>query len=279
MKLNIAFSSCPNDTYIFDALVHKKIDTHGIDFSYTIADVEELNKKALEQTFAITKLSYFAYAHCSQAYQILDSGSALGYANGPLFICKQGHEHTINSSSVIAIPGKHTTAHVLFSMAYPEFSRKKYMVFNEIEEAIKNGSADAGVIIHENRFTYAQRGFSCMCDLGTVWEQNTTMPIPLGAICIQRSLPESVKQTVNTLIRKSIEFARSHPDESQHFIHSHAQEIEQDIVSQHIALFVNDFSIDLGTIGKQAIVTLFSKAREFSLIPNLHPNIFLNPSS
>jgi 1,4-dihydroxy-6-naphthoate synthase len=276
MKLQIAFSSCPNDTYIFDALVHKKIDTQGIDFEYTIADVEELNQKALSATFHITKISYFAYAHCFQIYQILDAGSALGYANGPLFICQKGKEQTINAESTIMLPGKYTTAHVLFCMAYPEYVNKKFAVFYEIEQAITNGTADAGVIIHENRFTYAQRGFSCICDLGTAWEQQTNMPIPLGAIVIHRSLPEDIKQTVNILIRKSIEFARVNPYESQPFIDANAQEMESDIKKQHINLFVNDFSIDLGLVGKQAISTLYAKAFEYKLIPELPRTIFLN---
>lgn len=277
MKLQIAFSPCPNDTYIFDALVHKKIDTQGIDFEYIIADVEDLNQKALHNTFHITKLSYFAYAYCAHLYQILDSGSALGYANGPLFICKNGREQVIDSNSKIAIPGEYTTAHLLFCMAYPTYSNKEFFVFHEIERAIADNRVDAGVIIHENRFTYAQRGFSCLCDLGTAWEQQTQMPIPLGAIAIQRGLPHHVKQTVNTLIRQSIEFANAFPHQSEAFVHTHAQEMESHIKQQHISLFVNDFSLDLGTIGKQAISALYTKAQEFNLIKPLHSNLFLNP--
>lgn len=277
MKLHLAFSPCPNDTYIFDALVHKKIDTQGIDFEYTIADVEELNQKALLNTYHITKLSYFAFSQCSEWYQILDSGSALGYANGPLFICPQGKQDVIHESSTIAIPGKNTTAHVLFSMAFPNFLNKKFILFHEVEDAIRSGDADAGVIIHENRFTYSEHGFDCICDLGTAWEQQTQLPIPLGAIAIQRSLPESVKQTVNSLIRESIEFARRYPHESEDFIRIHAQEMDSEVKQKHIALFVNNFSLDLGLVGKQAITTLFHKAQEMKLSPLLHPNIFLNP--
>jgi 1,4-dihydroxy-6-naphthoate synthase len=160
MKISLGFSSCPNDTYIFDALVHKKIDTQGLDFEYVIADVQELNARASLGELHVTKLSYFAFAHVANQYQILDSGSALGYANGPLFICKNGNNLHVNKNSRIAIPGEQTTAHLLFSIAYPDYKNKQFYVFSDIEKAIENGDVDAGVIIHENRFTYAERGFA-----------------------------------------------------------------------------------------------------------------------
>lgn len=277
MKLSLGFSSCPNDTFIFDALVHKKIDTKGIDFEYTIADVQELNNRASNTQFDITKLSYFAYAHVSNWYQILDSGSALGYANGPLFICKKGESTNINKSSRIILPGSQTTAHLLFCMAYPEYANKQFAIFYDIEQAILNSTADAGVIIHENRFTYAERGFESICDLGTFWEQRTGLPIPLGNIAVRRTLPDSVKQTINELIKQSIQFAMQNPHESYRFITENAQELSDEVKQKHIALFVNNYSIDLGITGKQAITRLFEEASKFKLIPLLHSDIFLNP--
>lgn len=276
MKLTLGFSSCPNDTFIFDALVHKKIDTKGIDFEYCICDVQELNERALQGGLHITKLSYFAFAHVISQYQILDSGSALGFANGPLFICKKGFAHTINSHSRIILPGELTTAHLLFSLAYPDFTNKQFAIFFDIEHAILEGKADAGVIIHENRFTYADRGFEAICDLGEFWEQTTQLPIPLGAIVIKRELPDDVKQTVNILIKESILFARNNPQESKAFIHTHAQEMSDDVKQKHIALFVNDFSVDLGNKGKQAITALYEKATALGLIPELQKDLFLN---
>lgn len=277
MKLTIGFSSCPNDTFIFDALVHKKIDTHGIDFSYIIDDVEELNQKALQGQLDITKLSYFAYAHAYNHYKILDSGSALGYANGPLFICKKGAEQSISHNSTIAIPGKHTTAHVLFSMAYPEYKNKKFYVFHEIEDAIRNSEVDAGVIIHENRFTYSERGFAKLTDLGEFWDLRTKLPIPLGAIVIKRNIAEPVQQLVNTLIKQSIEYSYLHPESAQEFIKIHAQEMQEHVKKQHIELFVNNFSLDLGIVGKQAVNALYTHAYKQKLLAELPNDVFLNP--
>ena len=263
MEITLGFSSCPNDTYMFDALVHKKIDTEGFDFNYVISDVQELNRRAFVGDLQMTKLSYFAYSHVYQNYQILDSGSALGFANGPLFICKKGDEKKINASSRILIPGKETTANLLFSIAYPEFTNKTECLFSEIEPKIMSGEYDAGVIIHEDRFTYAERGFSLLCDLGTYWESQTKSPIPLGAIVVRRDVP-------------SIEYANAHPMDSYAFIHEHAQAIEDDVLRKHIALFVNDFSLSLGEQGRKAVETLYRRAYEVGILSSKPSQIFLN---
>jgi len=277
MKLTLGFSSCPNDIFIFDALVHNKINTKGYEFDLLIADVEDLNERALKAELDITKLSYHAFAHAHPTYQILNSGSALGYANGPLFICKNGTQKNINKDSRIAIPGKNTTANLLFSIAYPEFTNKTFLIFSDIEKAINNGDVDAGVIIHENRFTYAERGFEKITDLGAYWEEKTKFPIPLGAITIKSSYSQKVKNDINTLIHNSIEFAFNNPEESIPYIKQHAQELSEEVVKKHISLFVNDFSLDIGKVGKEAIQTLFSKATEANVIPQLHTNsIFAN---
>lgn len=275
MEITLGFSSCPNDTYTFDALVHKKIDTKGIDFKCVIADVQELNQRAMIGDLQMTKLSYFAYAHVFEKYQILDAGSALGFANGPLFICKKGNEANINKNSKILIPGKETTANLLFSMAYPEYQDKTECLFSDIESRIMSGEFDAGVIIHENRFTYAERGFSMLRDLGNFWESETHTPIPLGAITIRRDVPNDVKQTINDLLRTSIEYANEHPTDSQLFIHQYAQAIEDDVLKKHIHLFVNDFSLSLGNQGKNAIETLYKRAKECRLIENIPTEMFI----
>lgn len=276
MEITLGFSSCPNDTYMFDALVHKKIDTEGFDFNYVISDVQELNRRAFVGDLQMTKLSYFAYSHVYQNYQILDSGSALGFANGPLFICKKGDEKKINASSRILIPGKETTANLLFSIAYPEFTNKTECLFSEIEPKIMSGEYDAGVIIHEDRFTYAERGFSLLCDLGTYWESQTKSPIPLGAIVVRRDVPDDVKMTLSRLLKKSIEYANAHPMDSYAFIHEHAQAIEDDVLRKHIALFVNDFSLSLGEQGRKAVETLYRRAYEVGILSSEPSQIFLN---
>lgn len=276
MEITLGFSSCPNDTYMFDALVHKKIDTEGFDFKYVISDVQELNRRAFVGDLQMTKLSYFAYSHVYQNYQILDSGSALGFANGPLFICKKGDEKKINASSRILIPGKETTANLLFSIAYPEFTNKTECLFSEIEPKIMSGEYDAGVIIHEDRFTYAERGFSLLCDLGTYWESQTKSPIPLGAIVVRRDVPDDVKMILSRLLKKSIEYANAHPMDSYAFIHEHAQAIEDDVLRKHIALFVNDFSLSLGEQGRKAVETLYRRAYEVGILSSEPSQIFLN---
>ncbi len=276
MKLSIGFSSCPNDTYIFDALINKRIDTCGIDFDVHIADVEELNARALNAELDVTKLSYHAFAHANGAYKILDSGSALGFANGPLFIKNQNKE--ITKDSKIVLPGKNTTAHLLFSIAYPNYANKEFMIFSDIENAIKTEQADAGVIIHENRFTYAERGFEKICDLGEFWEQESNCPIPLGAIAIKSNLNEKVQHLVNKLIRESIEYANQNPQDSKFYIKKYAQELSEDVIAKHINLFVNEYSVNLGDWGKNAICTLFEKASKVGIIPKLNlKSIFLNP--
>jgi len=277
MKLHLGFSSCPNDTLIFEALVNKRIDMQGLDFEIHIADVEELNQRALQGDLDITKLSFFAIAQVLNQYQILDTGSALGFANGPLFICKQGNENRIAPCMPVAIPGEHTTAHLLFSLAYPEFGNKKFYVFSEIERAIERGEVAAGVIIHENRFTYAERGFQKLCDLGNFWEQHYKMPVPLGGIVIKKSLPEHIKQTVNQLIGESIRYGKSHINEALPYIRSLAQEMDSGVMQQHIDLFVNEFSSNLGALGKQAIRRLFAAAKEKNMLRGeLLNGVFLN---
>ncbi|MBO7125315.1 MAG: 1,4-dihydroxy-6-naphthoate synthase [Bacteroidales bacterium] len=275
MEITLGFSSCPNDTYTFDALVHKKIDTKGIDFKVVIADVQELNRRAMIGDLQMTKLSYFAYANVYKTYKILDAGSALGFANGPLFICRKGNENAINSHSKILIPGKETTANLLFSMAYPDYTNKTECLFSEIEPRIMSEEFDAGVIIHENRFTYAERGFSMLCDLGNFWESETHTPIPLGAIAIRRDVPDDLKMTINQLLRQSIEYANANPQASNSFIHEYAQAIEDDVLKKHIALFVNDFSISLGTQGKKAIETLYQRAKSVGIIKEEPKEVFI----
>lgn len=274
--VTLGFSPCPNDCFIFDALVHNKIDTEGLSFKVQLHDVETLNKKALNGELDITKLSFHAYGHVLNNYILLRAGSALGFNCGPLLITR----HTERSRSVngdastplsmtadmkIAIPGKLTTANFLLSLAYPQLKNKIEYVFSDIENAILSGEVDAGLIIHENRFTYQEKGLEKIMDLGEFWESLIHAPIPLGGIVIKRSFDEDLQQKVNRLIKKSVEFAFANPSSSREYVKAHAQEMSEEVMKKHIDLYVNDFSIDLGEIGINAIKLMFNKAEELHL--------------
>ncbi len=276
MKLTLGFSPCPNDTFIFDALVHEKIDLEGLEFEIVMADVEELNRRAFAGELDITKLSYHAYAYLVSQYVLMDSGSALGNNCGPLLIAKRELSEEEIEAARIAIPGKFTTANFLLSLAFPNAAEKKEMIFSDIEEALLSEKVDAGLIIHENRFTYQQKGLKKIMDLGEFWEESTKLPIPLGGIVAKRSLPREVLQKVNSLIGKSVLFARENPAESQAFVKSNAQEMDEEVMYSHINLYVNDFTVNLGGAGRTAVGRLFDVARAKGVIPFYKEDIFLN---
>ena len=273
-KLSIGFSPCPNDTFIFDALIHGKIDTEGLSFDVHMADVEELNLMAFRGDLDITKLSYHAFLHILEEYIMMDSGSALGNNCGPLLIKNSGTKDPL-ANDLIAIPGKYTTANFLLNYAFPELQNKKELLFSEIESSIKNEVVSAGLIIHENRFTYADRGFEKVKDLGEHWEQNTGMPIPLGGIAIKRNLDKSLHEKVQRLIRKSIEYAFENPSESLAFVKCNAQEMDAEVIQKHINLYVNDYSISLGEKGKAAIEYMYEFSVEKMLITKTEKDLFV----
>lgn len=280
-RLTIGFSPCPNDCFIFDALIHNKIDTEGLAFDVVMEDVETLNQKAFQNKLDITKLSYHAYAYLTAEYQLLNAGSALGNNCGPLLITNSNPEvilselRTPNSELKIAIPGKYTTANFLLSLAFPEMKNKTEMVFSDIEDSVLKGSVDAGLIIHENRFTYEQKGLKKVIDLGAYWETLTQMPIPLGGIVIKRSLPEELKNKVNRVIRKSVEYAFANPKSSLSFVKEHAQAMSEEVMYKHINLYVNNYSVDLGKSGREAVQVLFDKAQEAGVINKVKEKLFL----
>jgi 1,4-dihydroxy-6-naphthoate synthase len=274
-KLSIGFSPCPNDTFIFDAMIHQRIDTEGLEFELVMADVEELNQRAARADLDITKLSYHAFAYLTDVYQLLNSGSALGNNCGPLLIARENIPLDQVDGLHIAIPGKLTTAHFLLNLAFPQVRQKTEMLFSEIEQAVLDSDVDAGLIIHENRFTYAAKGLKKLLDLGEYWENNTQMPIPLGGIVIRRDLPLELKQKVDRIIKRSVEYAWSHPHASSDFVAQHAQEMEALVRKQHIDLYVNQFSADLGIKGREAVQLLFAKAQEKGLIKVTEAAIFV----
>lgn len=276
MTLKIGFSPCPNDTFIFDAMIHQRIDTEGVVFEPIMEDVEALNLRAFAHELPITKLSYHALAHLTDTYALLDAGSALGNGVGPLLICKNIDVQNAVNQATIAIPGKYTTANFLFSLAYPDAKNKKEIIFSDIEAAILRGEVDAGVIIHENRFTYAERGFTKIIDLGDFWEQTTQMPIPLGGIVVRRDLPLDLQQKINRIMARSVAYAFEHPEASRNFVCEHAQEMSEAVMQQHINLYVNDFTKNLGEKGKKAVNTMFDMAVEKKIIPPILHSIFID---
>jgi len=275
MKLSLGFSTCPNDTFIFDAAVHNKIDTEGLEFDLKLGDVEELNNIAFEGEIDITKLSYHAYAYAAENYVLLNSGSALGNNNGPLLISKQKIYPDEVNDLKIAIPGTYTTANLLLGIAYPEAKKKIEFLFSDIEDAVSDNEVDAGLIIHENRFTYERKGLKKILDLGEYWEESTKLPIPLGGIVINRRFDKEMQLKVSNIIRRSIEYAYKHPESSLNFIKQYAQEMDAQIMKKHIDLYVNDYSIDLGDTGKKAVYKLYQEAFDKKLIPEIRKEIFI----
>ena len=277
MKLSLAFSPCPNDCFMFDAIVHRRIDLEGLQFDVTLADIEALNRSTFAADVDVSKLSFHAYAYCADRYVLLDAGSALGRNCGPLLISKRpiAREEVAEGQLRIAIPGEYTTANFLCGLAFPRATRKTPVLFSDIEAAVLDGRFDAGVIIHENRFTYETRGLRKIIDLGTCWERETGAPIPLGGIVIRRSLPDDVKAAVNRVMRRSVEYAFAHPDASLPYVRVHAQEMSDDVMYRHIDLYVNQYSLDLGAEGRWAIDVLFDRARISGIIPAVTSDLFL----
>lgn len=273
MKFSLAFSPCPNDTFIFDALVNNKIDTKGFSFEVFLEDVQTLNEWALQGKMDFSKISYGVWNKVNQQYQLLNSGGALGKGVGPLLITRPNAavtntytQHAFSASNpytaeainnmTIAIPGENTTAHLLFSLAYPHATKKVFKVFHEIENAVLTGEVDAGVIIHENRFTYEAKGLKKIIDLGAYWEETQQLPIPLGGIIAKKTIDPAIIQEVDALIKQSIEYAFAHYPAVAPYVVEHAQEMSEEVMRQHINLYVNNFSLNLGAEGLQAVEKL-----------------------
>lgn len=274
-KLSLGFSPCPNDTFIFDAMLHGKIDVEGLDFEPVIEDVEALNRRAFAGGLAATKLSYHAFAHLTDRYALLHAGSALGKGCGPLLIARAPLDESAVNAARIVIPGKMTTANFLLSLAFPQAQNKQELVFSDIENAVLRGDADAGLIIHENRFTYAEKGLVRILDLGEYWENVTGLPIPLGGIVVRRDLPLETQQKLNRVLRRSVEYAFAHPANVMPFVRRHAQEMDESVMRAHIDLYVTQHTIDLGDDGRAAVRHLFCMAQEKGVLGNFNESIWV----
>lgn len=266
MNLKLGLSPCPNDTFIFDAMLNGKIDTEGLTFTYQLEDVETLNRLAKTGSLDISKISYGALPPLLPHYRVLNSGGALGRGVGPIFISKKfdALSNPDLSTLTVALPGTHTTAHLLFSLAYPEVKNKSFIPFHEIEEAVLQDKVDAGVIIHENRFTYQEKGLNKLADLGEVWEKNTGHPIPLGGIVARRNYDISLLQKINRIIYNSLVYAFAHHKVLPDFVTTNAQEMSEEIMRNHIDLYVNDFSLNLGTAGRSAVWKLLELSNQIN---------------
>lgn len=254
MKYTLGFSPCPNDTFIFDALVNNKINAQGIEFEVRLEDVETLNELAINNQLDFTKVSYGVLPLILKNYKVLNSGSALGKGVGPLLISREKVSFNEVDVCVIAIPGENTTAHMLFSQAFPNAKNKVFKRYDEIENfVLDSGNKSLGVIIHENRFTYLDKGLQKVVDLGNFWEKRTGYPIPLGGISGKRSINEKILMKVDTLIKESIEYAFKNYPLITEYVKMHSQEMEPEVMKKHIDLYVNNYSINLGADGKKAI--------------------------
>lgn len=274
MNIPIGFSPCPNDTFIFDALVNKKIDTEGIHFLPVLEDVQTLNEWAIQGKLPVSKISYGVLPLVIAQYKVLNSGSALGNGVGPLLIAKNKVSDAELSVKTIAIPGENTTAHLLFSLAYPQHKNKIYLRYDQIEDYVLSGKGP-GVIIHENRFTFAEKGLHKIIDLGDFWEQQIKAPIPLGGIVISKKTDRSTQIKIDRLIRKSIELAYANWPQLNDYIRSHSQEMSEEVMRKHIELYVNDYSKNLGLTGHKAVLRLMDVYGQLNNISLNREGIFV----
>lgn len=279
MELSLGYSPCPNDTFIFGALANNMIDPGDFTFAVRLEDVETLNRLCAEKRLDVTKISIAALAHCLKDYALLSSGGALGRGCGPLIVARPGAKIETMAESLVAVPGTLTTAHLLLSLFLGKCPRVLPMPFDGIMPAVQKGDCLYGVIIHEGRFTFQNYGLRCLLDLGEWWERKTSLPIPLGGIAIRRDLAETAAGEISSLIRRSLTFAWENPSRLQEYIRAHAQEMEAGVIQEHIRLYVNDFSRDLGMEGRQAIRKLLHAGSEIGLLPSLTEDMFAEPES
>ena len=256
--ITLAISPCPNDTFMFWAMLHRQIDTFDLNFSVAMRDIEQLNRAAAKCEFDVVKISYAHYPKVSHTYQLLTAGSAVGFGNGPLLISRRKIYPDEIPHVRIAIPGVDTTANMLLTIAYPTATNKKEYLFSDIEEAVCTDEVDAGLLIHETRFTYTQKGLRKILDMGEYWEKETGLPLPLGAIAVRRDLPEEVKLHLNIALQESVRYALQNPRATDEFVVRHAQAMELEVCRRHIDLYVNEFSVDLGMRGMQAVKKLLT---------------------
>lgn len=259
MRLKLHISPCPNDTFMFHALVHGLVDCEGLEFEVEYHDIEQLNSRAMAAEADVSKISCAVLPAITKSYALLDSGAALGRGNGPLLIKRKGFQGELKR---VAVPGEYTTANALVSGLFPLIDERTPLLFSEIAEAVERGDYNGGVLIHEGRFVYERRNLELVADLGVEWERLTDLPLPLGGIVVRRELGAELKERMERVLRRSIEYAFANPMASRDFVKAHARELEDEVIDKHIALFVNDFSLSLGEQGRKAISYLTGEVVE-----------------
>jgi 1,4-dihydroxy-6-naphthoate synthase len=274
-NLSLGYSPCPNDTFIFYPLVHGLVGSPEFSFSERLEDVETLNRLALKGELDITKISCHLLGFIRKDYCLLRSGGALGRGCGPLVVSRRFTRMGELKGRRIAVPGRYTTAYLLLRLFDPELDNIIFLPFHEIMGAVANGDADAGVIIHESRFTFSDHGLTKLLDLGDWWENETGHPIPLGGIVAKRSLGEETVAILERMLRASVEYAFAHPGAATAYIRTHSQEMSDEVCAAHIELYVNRFSLDLGSEGEAAVTTLLCRAEAAGLVPSSTESIFL----
>lgn len=274
--LSLGYSPCPNDTFIFYGLVHRKIDTGNLRFREVLLDVETLNRKARGAELDITKVSFHAFGHLRDTYCLLRSGGALGKGCGPLIVAREPYSVDELRGRTIAIPGSLTTAFLLLQLCDMELGRKvREMPFHQIIQAVRNGEVDAGLIIHESRFTFEQAGLRRVLDLGEWWELETGLPVPLGGIIAKRALGRDIVTSSDTFIRKSVEFALANRSKTKEYVREHARELDDEVIERHISLYVNDYSLDIGDDGAGAAAELFRRSEALGIMKSQPLPLFL----
>jgi 1,4-dihydroxy-6-naphthoate synthase len=283
-KIALAISTCPNDTFAFHGIIEERVDLQGLDFDIQLLDIQQLNDGLFQQRFDVAKASFHAAAILSDRTKVLPSGSALGFGVGPLLLSASNgmtFDAPTQRAYRVLCPGQHTTATMLFRMFYADAIADGRVVvnqklFSDIMPALQNGEADFGVCIHEGRFTWQDQGLGCVEDLGTRWEKETTSPLPLGGILVAQTLIDSAPETVATIqdvIQSSILYGQANPEEALTTMRTHAQEFEDDVLMQHVQLYVNDWTLDLGAVGQSALEQLSQKAKAAGIIEPSKPNI------
>ena len=253
-RLRLNISPCPNDTFMFEAMVSGRIDCEGLDFNVSFHDIEELNRMAIAEDVDISKISYAILSLIANRYTLLESGSAMGFGNGPLLVARSRNVRLKR----VAVPGRHTTANLLMTKLFPNITDKPEFLFSDIADVVLSGECDAGVLIHEGRFAYMEKGLELVADLGLLWEERTGLPLPLGAIVASNRVSSEIISAVERIIGRSIGFAMENPAISREFVRSHARELSDEVIDAHIDMFVNRYSVTLGTEGRAAIEALCS---------------------
>lgn len=273
--ITLGISPCPNDTFIFHALLHGLIDDNPFRFLLHMEDVETLNRLGRDAILDVTKISFHMYGHLREEYVLLNSGAALGRGCGPLLIARPGNSFEEIKDKAIAVPGRFTTANLLLQLMTGGHENVREIRFDKIVDAVASGAVAAGLIIHETRFTYQEKGLIPLIDLGQWWENRTGRPIPLGGIIARRNLGESVIRRLDEMIRESILYARKHPEASKRFIKEHAQELSDEVIKSHVDLYVNDFSVGLGKEGRTAVESLLRAGELLSIIPKSDKSLWI----